>query len=143
MFVGEYSHNLDAKGRVIIPAKYREELGDRFILTKGMDGCLFVLPEEAFLKLTEELKALPLSVKDSRKLVRHFSGAAEPGELDKQGRVLISSKLREHAGLEKDVVLVGVLDKIEIWSKERWEKVDDESSMDVIEAHLAELGLSI
>ncbi len=143
MFMGEYSHSLDAKGRVIIPAKYREELGEKFVITKGMDGCLFVLPNEAFRALTDELKALPLSVKDSRKLVRHFSGAAADGELDKQGRVLLPAKLREHAGLDKDIVLVGVLDRIEIWSKERWESACDDSDMDMIEAHLAELGLSI
>ncbi len=143
MFMGEYSHSIDAKGRVIIPAKYREELGDKFVITKGMDGCLFVLPEAAFRELTDQLKALPLSVKESRKLVRHFSGAASEGELDKQGRVLLPAKLREHAGLEKDVVLVGVLDKVEIWSRERWESADDDADMDVIEAHLAQLGLSI
>lgn len=143
MFMGEYSHSLDTKGRIIIPAKYREELGEKFVITKGMDGCLFVLPEEAFRELTNELKSLPLSVKDSRTLVRHFSGAAADGELDKQGRVLIPTKLREHAGLEKDVVLVGVLDKIEIWSRDRWENASDDANMDMIEQHLAELGLSI
>ncbi len=143
MFMGEYSHSVDAKGRIIIPAKYREELGEKFVITKGMDGCLFVLPEEAFRELTDQLKALPLSVKDSRTLVRHFSGAAAEGELDKQGRVLVPAKLREHAGLDKDVVLVGVLDKIEVWSRERWESAGDDANMDVIEAHLSELGLSI
>lgn len=143
MFMGEYSHSVDAKGRIIIPSRYREELGEKFVITKGMDGCLFALPEESFCKLTDELKNLPLSVKDSRTLVRHFAGAAADGELDKQGRVLIPAKLREHAGIDKDVILVGVLDKIEIWSKERWETEGDDADMDAIEAHLAQLGLSI
>lgn len=143
MFMGEYSHSVDAKGRMIVPSRYREELGEKFVITKGMDGCLYALPEEAFRKLTDELKSLPLSVKDSRALVRHFAGAAAEGELDKQGRVLIPAKLREHAGIEKEIVLIGVLDKIEIWSKERWEQSGDDADMDTIEAHLADLGLSI
>lgn len=143
MFVGEYNHSLDAKGRVIIPSKYREELGEKFMITKGMDGCLYVLPEHSFRKLTDELSTLPLSVKDSRALVRYFSGGAVDGELDKQGRVLIPTSLREYAGFEKDVVLVGVLDKIEVWSKDKWENASNDVNMDVIEERLSQLGLSI
>jgi len=141
MFMGEYNHTIDAKGRIIIPSKFRESLGDEFVVTQGLDGCLFVYPNDEWLSFITELKNLPGS-KEARQLQRYFMAGAASCEVDKQGRILIPSKLREQATLEKDIVFVGVLSKIEIWSKERWESNNDYSNMDQIAEHMAELGLS-
>ena len=124
MFMGTYGHSIDAKGRVIVPAKFREVLGDSFVVTLGLDGCLFVYPEEEWEDFVKQLKELPGS-KEARKLQRYFMAGAAPCDVDKQGRVLIPSSLREKVGLDKDVVFVGVMSKIEIWSKERWEDNND------------------
>jgi len=139
--MGEYNHTIDAKGRIIIPSKFRESLGDEFVVTQGLDGCLFVYPNDEWLSFITELKNLPGS-KEARQLQRYFMAGAASCEVDKQGRILIPSKLREQATLEKDIVFVGVLSKIEIWSKERWESNNDYSNMDQIAEHMAELGLS-
>jgi len=141
MFMGEYNHTIDAKGRIIVPSKFRESLGDEFVVTQGLDGCLFVYPDEEWMNFVAELKKLPGN-KDARQLQRYFLAGAASCEVDKQGRILIPSKLREQAALEKDIVFVGVLSKIEIWSKERWEGNNDYSNMDQIAEHMAELGLS-
>lgn len=141
MFMGEHNHTVDAKGRVIIPAKFREELGDEFVLTLGLDGCLFVYPNDEWLNFVNELKGLPGS-KEARQLQRYFMAGAAGCEVDKQGRFLIPQKLREHAGLDKELVLVGVLNKIEIWSKERWESNNTYENMDEIAEHMSEFGLS-
>lgn len=119
MFMGTYDHSIDAKGRVIVPAKFREELGDSFVVTLGLDGCLFVYPQEDWEDFVKQLRELPGS-KEARKLQRYFMAGAASCELDKQGRTLIPANLREKAGLEKDIVFVGVMGKVEIWSKERW-----------------------
>ena len=105
--MGTYDHSIDAKGRVIVPAKFREELGDSFVVTLGLDGCLFVYPQEDWEDFVKQLRELPGS-KEARKLQRYFMAGAASCELDKQGRVLIDQKLREHAGLDKEVVLAGV-----------------------------------
>ena len=135
MLTGEYNHSIDSKGRLIIPAKFREILGDSFVITKGLDNCLFVYPD----------RTLPLTNKNARTFTRFFLGSAVEGVLDKQGRVLISSALRDFAGLEKEVVLVGVLDRVEIWDKAKWDEsnAEVEANMDDIAGHMEELGLGI
>ena len=145
MFMGEYSHTIDTKGRLIIPSKFREELGDEFVLTKGLDGCLSIYPMEQWKIFEKKLEALPLTNKKARDFKRFFLGSATEGELDKQGRVLISSSLRAYADLEKEVVLAGVLDKVEIWSKEAWEArtADVEENIEDIASDMEDLGLSI
>ena len=143
MFMGEYNHTIDTKGRLIIPSKFREELGEEFVVTKGLDGCLFVFPNPAWQEFEEKLRTLPLTNKSARQFSRFFVAGATPCELDKQGRILLPATLREFAGLEKDVVLVGVLSKIEIWDKERYEDASSYDDMDEIVEHMAELGLSI
>ena len=141
MFMGTYEHGLDAKGRVIIPAKLREDLGESFVVTLGLDGCLFAYPMNEWEGFIEKLKELP-GTKEARMLQRHFLANAAPCELDKQGRALIPAKLREYAGLAKETVFGGVLSKIEIWSKERWNENDDYDNIDDIAEHMSEFGLS-
>ena len=108
MLIGEYEHSLDAKGRLIMPAKFREDLGEKFIITKGLDGCLFVFSSTEWTKFEEKLATLPISNKDARAFTRFFFAGAMDCELDKQGRFLISSNLREFAGLTKDVKIIGM-----------------------------------
>ena len=122
MFMGEYNHTIDPKGRLIIPAKFREALGDEFVVTKGLDGCLFVYANTEWNNFEEKLRTLPLTNKNARQFTRFFLAGAAACEVDKQGRILIPQVLREFAKLEKDVVLVGVASRIEIWSKEVWEE---------------------
>jgi MraZ protein len=143
MFMGEYSHSIDAKGRLIMPAKYREQLGSEFVVTKGLDGCLFVYPQEEWQSIETKFREVPLTTKDARKFSRFFFAGAAACVIDKQGRILLPSVLREFAGLEKDVVLVGVLNRIEIWDKAKWEETNGYDDMDEIAEHMADLGLSI
>lgn len=143
MFIGRYEHSIDAKNRLIVPAKYRDELGSSFVITAGLDGCLYILPMDSFAELAAELKSLPLTDKDSRALLRHLVANASTCEFDKQGRVLLSSAQREHAGILKDAVFLGMIDKIEIWGKEKYEAVESGVDIGTIEQHLAERGLSI
>ena len=143
MFMGEYNHTVDTKGRLIIPSKFREDLGDEPIVTKGLDGCLFVFPQKEWLAFEEKLRTLPLTQKGARQFTRFFVAGATPCELDKQGRILIPATLREFAGLDKDVVLAGMLDRIEIWSKASWTENNASDDMDDIAEQMAELGLSI
>lgn len=141
MFMGEYNHSIDTKGRIIVPAKFREQLGEEFVVTQGLDGCLFVYPNNEWESFVSELKNLPGS-KEARQLQRYFMAGAASIEVDKQGRILIPSKLREQAQLEKDIVFVGVLNKIEIWSKERWEANNTFDNMDDIAENMSSFGLS-
>ncbi len=143
MFIGEYQHTLDNKGRIIIPSKFRTELGEEFVMTKGLDNCLFVYPKTEWSILEEKLKQLPLTNRDARAFVRFFFLGASECELDKQGRVLIPPNLREHSKLEKEVVIIGVSTRIEIWSKEEWDSYnnDDSLSYDSIAEKMAELGI--
>ncbi|MBQ8956806.1 MAG: division/cell wall cluster transcriptional repressor MraZ [Lachnospiraceae bacterium] len=143
MFIGEYNHTIDAKGRLIVPAKYRDNLGEHFYVMKGYDDCLFVYGEEDFKALGDQIRALPLSNKASRAMSRFFLGSAQESEFDKQGRILVSAPLREHAGLEKDVVLVGVGNHIEIWSKDRYDAAEDSIDVDEVASKLEEMGLSL
>ena len=141
MFMGEYNHTIDTKGRIIMPSKFRDELGDNFVVTQGLDGCLFVYPNEEWMNFVNQLKNLP-GTKDARQLQRYFMAGAADCEVDKQGRVLIPAKLRETSALEKDIVFVGVLSKIEIWSKERWDSNNNYENMDQVAEHMADFGLS-
>lgn len=145
LLTGEFNHSIDAKGRLIIPSKFRDILGEDFVITKGMDGCLFLYPNNEWKIFEDKLRTLPLTNKNARTFVRFFLGSAVDGGLDKQGRVLISSALRSFAGLEKEVVLVGVLDRVEIWDKAKWDKNNAiaEEDMDDIASQMEELGLSI
>lgn len=122
MFMSEYQHNIDAKGRLFIPARFREGLGDSFIITKGLDGCLFVYTREEWDALEQKLRSLPFTKGDARAFVRFFFSGAAICEVDKQGRILIPGNLREYAGLEKDVVIIGVSTRVEIWSKNKWDE---------------------
>lgn len=145
MFMGEYSHTIDAKGRIIVPVKFRESLGDNFVVTKGLDNCLFVYTKEDWQKFEEKLRALPLTNKDARKFTRFFLAGAAEMEVDKQGRILIPSVLREFAALEKDVVFVGVGSRIEIWNRAGWDEsisgYDDD--MDEVAENMDSLGFTI
>lgn len=145
MFMGEYNHTIDAKGRLIIPARFRESLGEEFVVTKGLDGCLFAYDNQEWNAFEEKLKALPLSRKDNRQFARFFLAGAAPVEVDKQGRILIPANLRDFAGLVKDVVMVGVASRIEIWSREKWEALqeEEEESVEDIAERMSELGLGI
>ena len=143
MFISEYNHSIDAKGRVIVPAKFREALGDEFVITQGLDGCLFVFPNDEWTKFEEKLKTLPMANKDARKFVRFFLAGAALVEVDKQGRILIPPVLRTFAGLEKDVAVVGVGNRVEIWDKARWDESTTFDDMDEVAEHMADLGLMI
>lgn len=143
MFMGEYNHTIDAKGRLIIPSKFREALGDEFVVTKGLDGCLFVFDGTEWSAFEEKLKALPITNKDARQFVRFFLAGAASVEVDKQGRILVPNVLREFADLSKDVTLIGVGSRIEIWDKGRYEGASAYDDMEEIAEHMAELGLSI
>jgi MraZ protein len=120
MFMGEYQHTIDEKGRLIIPAKFREALGAQFIVTRGLDNCLFVYPKEEWAVLEQKLKSLPLMKSDARAFTRFFFSGATECELDKQGRINIPNTLCEYAKLEKECVVLGVSNRVEIWSKEVW-----------------------
>jgi len=141
MFMGEHSHTIDAKGRMIIPAKFREELGEQFVLTQGMDYTLTIYPMPEWEKFLSQLNALPLTSKDARSFRRFFTAKATMCELDKQGRILVPASLREYAGLEKDVVLTGNISNIEVWSKERWDEVSEVDDMDAIAEKMYSLGM--
>lgn len=143
MFMGEYNHTIDAKGRLIIPSKFREALGDEFVVTKGLDGCLFVFDGTEWSAFEEKLKSLPITNKDARQFVRFFLAGAASVEVDKQGRILVPNVLREFGGLSKDVTLIGVGSRIEIWDKARYEGTSSYEDMEEIAEHMAELGLSI
>lgn len=143
MFMGEYNHTIDTKGRLIIPSKFRDQLGDEFIVTKGLDGCLFVFPKNEWLAFEEKLRTLPMTQKSARKFTRFFVSGAIECELDKQGRILLPQPLREFAELEKDVVLTGNLNRIEIWSKANWTENNAYDDMDDIAEQMTDLGLVI
>ena len=125
MFMGEYQHALDEKSRLIIPAKFREELGEIFIVTRGLDNCLFVYPKTEWEVLANKIKSLPMAQGDARAFVRLLLSGATECELDKQGRIVIPGNLREYAQIEKEVYIIGVSTRVEIWSKDNWEKYAD------------------
>ena len=125
--MGEYKHNLDTKGRIIMPSKFRELLDGQFVITRGLDRCLFAYTEEEWSRIEEKLKTLPLTKKDARKFTRLFFSGAATVEIDKQGRINIPQNLREYAGLLKDCTVIGVSSRIEIWDSSAWEDFYTES----------------
>jgi len=122
VFTGEFQHSLDAKGRVIMPARLREGLGERFVVTRGLDQCLFAYPMEEWTRLEQKMKQLPFTKGDYRAFARLFFSGAMEVEADKQGRILIPQNLRDHAGIEKEVMIIGVSDRVEVWSEQAWKE---------------------
>ena len=142
MLIGEYEHTLDAKGRVSMPAKLRRDMGEAFVVTKGLDGCLFAFSLEEWSNFENKLKALPLSDRNARNFVRFFLAGATECEIDKQGRFLIPTNLRESANLQKEVVIIGVGTRIEIWDKEKWNSYNNENiSVEDIAENMTMLGI--
>lgn len=143
MFLGEYLHNIDSKGRLTLPAKFRAELAKGVVVTRGFDGCLVVYPVDQWQKLTQKIDDLPHTQKDARMLARLVYSGASDCVPDKQGRVLLPTYLREFAGVDGETMIIGLHTRIEIWSPERWQSVRDEveGQGDVIAEHFAELGI--
>lgn len=142
MFIGEYYHAIDTKNRMIVPSKFRDDLNGKFVLTKGLDGCLYGYPIEEWKTLSDKLKTLPLTNKNARAFVRFFFSGAHEIEIDKQGRALIPQNLIEYAHIEKEIVSIGVLTRIEIWSKEDWNNYNDSNvDFDEIAEKMQELGI--
>ena len=143
MFIGEYQHNLDQKGRVAVPVKFRSALGGGVIVTRGLDGCLFMFTEQEWQELAQKLMALPLAQANSRAFVRLMMAGAVQVALDSQGRILLPDYLRQYAGLKKEAVITGLYNRLELWDKERWQeyKGKTEASSDEIAERLAELGI--
>lgn len=143
MFMGRYNHTIDPKGRLSIPSKYREILGDEFVVSKGMDDCLYVYANEDWKVFEGKLASLPLMSEEARQFARFFLSGAQPVTVDKQGRILMPQDLRDFAGLEKDVVLAGMGSRIEIWSLERWKANNDTVDINAISEGVMNLGLTI
>jgi MraZ protein len=149
MFTGEHTQKMDTKGRTIVPAKFREELGNSVVITRGLDGCLFAYSKTAWQALQEKISQLPFGDKKVRKFNRFFLAGAADLETDKLGRVLMPSVLRQFASLDKEVVWVGVGDRIEIWDIDKWneqmasylEGDDVEEQLDELASYMAELGI--
>lgn len=135
---GEYQHTLDAKGRLFIPAKLREELGDSFVVTKGLDECLFLYPMDAWKALEDKIRQLPMS--KSRNLQRFFLSAAADVTVDKQGRIVVPPVLRSHAKLVHDVTIIGVLDRAEIWDRQKWDEYNGQLDAGSIAEAMEDLG---
>ena len=128
MFMGEYHHTIDEKGRLIIPSKFREELGEKFIITRGIEKCLFVYSLSSWKNITDKLESLPFTKRDARQFVRFFLSGATTAEFDKHGRVNITSPLISYANLVKDCVVIGTGDRLEIWSQEDWDSFFDSAA---------------
>jgi len=143
VFMGEYLHTIDNKGRLTFPVKFREGLGETFIATKGLDNCLFVYTQEEWAILEEKLKKLPMAKPEARAFVRFFFAGAAEVQCDKQGRVLLPPNLREYARLDKDVIVIGVSSRIEIWGKEAWDEYNNQIAPEVtkIAENLVDLGI--
>lgn len=141
MFMGEYNHTVDDKGRLIIPGKFREELGLSFVVTKGLDGCLFAYAKPDWKEFEDKLKALPITNKTARDFTRYMLGGAADVEIDKQGRILLPQNLRSFATLEKEVVLVGVGTRVEIWSKDKYEAVSFDTDSEELAERMESLGI--
>lgn len=143
MFMGEYNHSIDAKGRLIVPAKFREQLGETFVVTKGLDSCLFVYPNSEWELIQQKFHEMPSTSKDARMFARFFFAGAAECEVDKQGRILLPKPLLDHAHLEKDVVLAGVMNRVEIWDSAAWADGTTFDDMDEVAERMADLGLMI
>ena len=131
MFMGEYHHSIDDKGRLIIPAKFRSELGDKFIITRGIESCLFAYPEKRWEEIVHKLESLPFTKKDARNFTRFFLSGATVAEFDKQGRVNITSPLINYAGIEKECIIIGTGDRLEIWSEDAWNNFFNSASINM------------
>ena len=143
MFFGEYVHNIDDKGRLIIPSKFRESLSGEFVLTKGLDGCLFVFSMEEWENFEDKLKALPISDKNARAFTRFFFAGAADCELDRQGRVSVPASLRKYAKINKEVTVIGVSNRLEIWDSVLWKEYNQSEDLnyDDIAENMAMLGI--
>lgn len=143
MFMGEFNHNIDLKGRIIVPSKFREGLGETFVVTRGLDKCLFAYPMDEWEILEQKLKKLPLTKKDARAFTRFFFSGAVECEVDKQGRINIPQPLRNYADLEKECVVIGVSNRIEFWAEEKWEDYfqDSEESFAEISENLMDFDI--
>lgn len=130
MFMGTYNNSIDAKNRMIVPSKHRDRLGGRCVLTKGMDKCLYIYSMAEWEKQMDKIEALPESDPKVRSFIRHFCANAVECEFDKQGRIVIPAELKEYAGIDKELVTMGAMRKIEVWSKEVWDSPDNENKMD-------------
>jgi len=129
VFIGQYQHTVDGKGRMFMPARFREQLGDAFIITRGLDNCLFIYTQHEWADLTAKLESLQFTRRDHRAFARmFFSGAAEC-TLDGQGRCLIPPHLRDHARLEREAVIIGVSNRIEVWSRQGWETYNEQAAV--------------
>jgi MraZ protein len=139
MFLGRFEHSVDIKGRVAVPARFRDKLSGELIITRGNDRCLYLFTEEAWQPLAEKLNALPTGDQDARNMRRAIFSAAEPVELDKQGRIIIPDHLRQYASIDGNVAVIGVGNYIEIWDLQSWNTLDDniERNVDVISSHLS------
>ena len=131
MFMGEYHHSIDEKGRLIVPAKFRAELGDKFIITRGIEHCLFIYPKERWEEIVHKLESLPFTKKDARNFTRFFLSGATVAEFDKQGRINITSPLINYANIEKDCIIIGTGDRLEIWSAHAWNDFFDSASINM------------
>ena len=133
MLIGEYHHNIDEKGRLIIPAKFREEIGESFVVTKGLDGCLFVYSLVEWEKIVNKLKKLPFTKKDSRVFSRFFLASATVCEFDRQGRINLMNSLTLYAGLKKECAIIGVNDRLEIWNLDKFNNLMKEKERELDE----------
>ncbi len=130
MFMGTYYNSIDAKNRMIVPSKHRDQLGGRCVLTKGLDECLYIYTMDEWERQMDKIAELPESDPEIRAFIRHFCSNATDLEFDKQGRIVIPTELKDYAGIDKDLVTMGAMKKIEVWSREKWEDPDNESKMD-------------
>lgn len=128
MFMGEYRHSLDSKNRLIIPAKFRLELGETFVVTKGLDGCLSIYTAEKWSGLIQRLVEIPSTKKEARQYIRSLTSKATECSLDSQGRIQLPAYLLKTADIQKACVVIGVADRIEIWPEEHWDNYDEEAS---------------
>ena len=143
MFIGEYKHSIDQKGRLAVPVKFRAKLASGAVVTRGLDGSLFLYPQEEWQKLAQKLSELPISQSDARAFLRLMLAGAMDVEIDKQGRITIPGYLREYAGIKNSVVVAGLFNRLEIWSSEKWDtyKQTTEKESESIAEHLGDLGI--
>ena len=142
-FMGEYNHSIDAKGRIIVPSKFREKLGDRFIVTKGLDGCLWVVSTSEWESFSGKLTSLPVARRDARNFTRFFLAGATEAETDKMGRILLPQVLRDYAKLDKDAVLIGAGNRVEIWNKDEWTDISTFDNVNDLAEQMGEWGFGI
>lgn len=128
MFMGEYQHNLDSKNRLIVPAKFREGLGDSFVVTKGLDGCLSIYTLDKWSSMIQRLSEIPSTKKEARQYIRSITSKATECSLDSQGRIQLPAYLIKTAEITKECIVIGVADRVEIWSQERWDNYDEDAS---------------